>query len=101
MSAFVATILGLEPQFVEGSTADFFSLPDGSSFAVADTEAGDTDERTVGFLVADVEVAWHELQAAGVETDPEINVNSRYRYIHFRAPDGRLYELVEERSAES
>ena len=22
--------------------------------------------------------------------------NDRYRYTHFRAPDGRLYELVEE-----
>ena len=33
---------------------------------------------------------------AGIETDG-ISKNDRYRYTHFRAPDGRLYELVEER----
>jgi len=32
----------------------------------------------------------------GVETDG-ISENARWRYTHFRAPDGRLYELVEER----
>ncbi|MBV9487915.1 MAG: hypothetical protein JO246_17915 [Frankiaceae bacterium] len=99
MSQFVTDVLGLDPQAVEGSTADFFALPDGASMAVADTDPGDVDERTVGFRVADVVVAWEELKAAGIETDPEINENSRYRYVHFRAPDGRLYELVEDRDA--
>ena len=37
-----------------------------------------------------------ELHAAGVETDG-ISENARWRYTHFRAPDGKLYELVEER----
>jgi hypothetical protein len=27
----------------------------------------------------------------------EVAENARYRYMHFRAPDGQLYELVEER----
>ena len=28
----------------------------------------------------------------------EVATNERFRYMHFRAPDGRLYELVEVRS---
>jgi len=32
------------------------------------------------------------------ETTDGINENARWRYTHFRAPDGKLYELVEERS---
>jgi catechol 2,3-dioxygenase-like lactoylglutathione lyase family enzyme len=99
MSQFVGDVLGLAPQTLTGTTADFFSLPDGASFAVADSEPGEPDERTVGFVVEDVAAAWAELRDAGVETDEEISENTRYRYVHFRAPDGRLYELVEERPA--
>lgn len=40
-------------------------------------------------------VASGELRAAGVETDDEVATNDPYRYLHFRAPDGGLYELVE------
>jgi hypothetical protein len=39
-----------------------------------------------------------ELRAAGVEVD-EPAENDLQRYVHFRAPDGKLYELVEERRA--
>jgi glyoxylase I family protein len=52
-------------------------------------------ERTVGFLVDDLDAAVEELRAAGIETDDEVSVNERWRYLHFRAPDGQLYELVE------
>jgi hypothetical protein len=38
-----------------------------------------------------------ELRAAGVEVDQEISSNARERYVHFRAPDEQLYELVERR----
>ena len=41
------------------------------------------------------EAATDELRAAGVDVDDEIAANERFRYVHFRAPDGRLYELVE------
>lgn len=37
-----------------------------------------------------------ELHAAGVETDG-VAENARWRYTHFRMPDGKLYEFVEER----
>ena len=46
-------------------------------------------------VVADLDIALAELRAAGVWTD-EAAENERYRYAHFRPPDGQLYELVEE-----
>ncbi len=97
MSAFARDVLGLTPLAVNGSTADMFVLPNGDVFAVSSLHEEDgREERTVGFLVDDLPTAIDELHAAGVETDG-VSENDRYRYTHFRAPDGRLYELVEER----
>ncbi len=98
MSAFLQDVLGLTAApAVEGMEADLFPLPNGSSFAVTPGVAADEDDRTVGFLVDDLDDAFAELQRAGVEIDEEISVNSEFRYLHFRAPDGHLYELVEPR----
>ena len=90
-------MLGLAPVSVDGVEADLFDMPDGTSFAVASAD-GMGAERTIGFLVDDVEQAAVELRAAGVETDLSVSENDRYRYIHFHAPDGQLYELVENRT---
>lgn len=98
MAAFVRDVLGLAPASVDGVEADLFDLPDGSSFAVASPGGMGETERTLGFLVADVEHAAAELRAAGVPVDEQISDNVRDRYVHFRAPDGRLYELVQRRS---
>jgi catechol 2,3-dioxygenase-like lactoylglutathione lyase family enzyme len=99
MSAFARDVLGLTPVAIDGSTADMFALPNGDVLAVASLHDEDgKEERTVGFLVGDLDAAVDELHAAGIETDG-ISENDRYRYTHFRAPDGRLYELVEERPA--
>ena len=98
-SAFARDVLGLTPLAVDGSTADMFSLPSGDVFAVAPLHGEDgREERTVGFLVDDLDAAVDELRSAGVETDGT-SENDRYRYTDFRAQDGRLYELVEERPA--
>ena len=91
MTTFARDVLGMLPVTVSGTS--FFALPDGSTFAVQGTD--DVAERTVGFLVADVDAAVAELRAAGVETD-EPEETDVHRYVHFRAPDGRLYELVQE-----
>lgn len=48
--------------------------------------------------VLGLDVAWARLRAAGIETDDEVSSNETQRYVHFRAPDGRLWELVEETS---
>ena len=95
MSAFVRDVLGLTPAHVTGVEADLFDLPDGSSFAVASPQGMGATERSLGFLVDDVETAVQELRAAGAEVDDDISANARERYVHFRAPDGQLYELVE------
>ena len=97
LSRFVQDVLGLAPITVDGVGAELFALRNGDVFGVARPyEEGDPPERTVGFIVADLDTAIAELHAAGVETDG-INENTRWRYTHFRMPDGKLYELVEER----
>jgi catechol 2,3-dioxygenase-like lactoylglutathione lyase family enzyme len=96
MARFVTEVLGLEPAPTGGASADMFALADGAYFAVSGPrEMGDTS-RTIGFLVADLVAAVDELRAAGIEVD-EPAANERHCYSHFRAPDGKLYELVEER----
>lgn len=98
MTEFVRDVLLLAPSApTAGMDADVFDLPDGSSFAVAAAIPPDEQERTVGFSVDDVHEARRALETAGVWVDDEVSENDRYLYLHFRAPDGRLYELVEAR----
>ena len=94
MSAFVGGVLGLPARAVDGVEADLFALPDGSSFAVASPGGMGDSARSLGFLVASLDEAITELHAAGVATDAPAT-NSLERYVHFTAPDGHLYELVE------
>jgi len=96
MTRFVQDVLGLAPTDLPGIDADVFELPDGSMFAIAPTD-DPTSERTVGFLVEDLDAACAELRSADVVVDDSIATNERFRYVHFRAPDGKLYELVEAR----
>jgi glyoxylase I family protein len=96
MTRFLTDVLGLAPASVEGASADMFELPDGSTFAVSGPrELGETS-RTLGFLVADIDAAVAGLRSAGCAVDDPVE-NARFRYAHFHAPDGHLYELVERR----
>jgi glyoxylase I family protein len=97
MRAFLRDVLGMAPASVEGVEADLFDLPDGSSFAVASPQGMGATERSLGFLVDDVDRARAELTAAGVPVDALVSSNERERYVHFTAPDGHVYELVERR----
>jgi len=97
MAAFAEHVLGLRRTTADDIEADLFHLPDGAHFAVA-SASGMGTRRTIGFLVANVDSALEELRRSGAETDGEVAENSKYRYAHFRAPDGGLYELVERRS---
>jgi catechol 2,3-dioxygenase-like lactoylglutathione lyase family enzyme len=96
MVRFVRETLGLEQVRIGGVEADMFELPDGARFAVGDPLGMGDTSRSVGFLVEDLENAVSELRAAGVEVGDEPGENDLQRYIHFRAPDGQLYELIEE-----
>lgn len=95
LTRFCADVLRLEPEEVADGGADFFALPDGSRFAVAGPREEGETSRTIGFLVDDLDAAVVELRAAGVDVDGP-DRNERLRYAHFLAPDGKLYELVEE-----
>lgn len=99
MSSFLRDVLGLTLITVDGVGAELFAAGNGDVFAVAcPHEQDDEAECTIGFLVDDLDGSIAELYAAGVETDG-ISENARWRYTHFRMPDGKLYELVEERES--
>ena len=46
------------------------------------------------FEVDDVHAARAELEAAGIAIIGDLGRDSRWEWIHFRAPDGNLYELA-------
>ena len=74
------------------------SFPDGSRFAVAHPGGMGDSSRSIGFLVDSLEDAAAQLRAAGVDTDVPAE-NATQCYLHFRAPDGELYELIENRTS--
>jgi len=97
MTEFMSSVLGLARVSARGGEADLFLLADGSAFAVSSPGGMGATERSVGFLVEDLEAALHELRAIGIEMDEAPASNALFRYAHFVAPDGYLYELVERR----
>jgi glyoxylase I family protein len=97
MTRFVADVLGFERADDSGVEADLFALPDGTRFGVADPRGMGETSRTIGFLVDDLDAAAAELRAAGAWVADEAGANDAERYLHFRAPDGALYELIERR----
>lgn len=93
MTRFVTEVLGLGRRRVDGVEAHRFELPDRSSFAVASPGGMGQSARSLGLLVESLDEAIAELNAAGVATDAA--TNDREPYVHFVAPDGHLYQLVE------
>jgi catechol 2,3-dioxygenase-like lactoylglutathione lyase family enzyme len=96
MAGFVQDVLGFRHTQVGGVEADLYELPDGSHFAIADPHGMGDTERSIGFRVEHLDDAIDELREAGVAVDDPAE-NEQQRYVHFRAPDGKLYELVEDR----
>ena len=76
-------------------------LPDGGKVEVfgprADVNRHFTTGPVAGFLVEDVFAATDELRAAGTEIalEPALD-DSGNAWVHFRAPDGNLYELTQD-----
>jgi catechol 2,3-dioxygenase-like lactoylglutathione lyase family enzyme len=97
MVRFLQDDLGLTRATVEGMEADVFGLPDGSTFAVASPGGMGDTQRSIGFLVDDLEAAAADLRVAGVAVGG-VSDNGQDRYLHFRPPDGQLYELVERKA---
>lgn len=90
---FFQRLLGLAPTQVRGIDADLFVLPDGASFAVT-SPRGIPGGRSIGFLVPDLDRARERLRSAGVDVGATYE-NARERSLHFIAPDGETYELVQ------
>jgi catechol 2,3-dioxygenase-like lactoylglutathione lyase family enzyme len=98
--AFFREVLGLR---LELDQPGFWvlELPDGSKVEVfgpdSDVNRHFTTGPVVGFLVDDVHQAAAELRSAGAEILFESEVDgSGNAWVHFRAPDGNVYEFTQD-----
>src|SRR5712691_2720667 len=94
-----AQVLGLRVNFQEPTTVEF-STSEGDQFQVMAPGDPYYDFFTQNgsgpvplFEGGDVHLARRELEEAGVEVIGATGRDSRWEWIHFRAPDGNLYEL--------
>jgi Glyoxalase/Bleomycin resistance protein/Dioxygenase superfamily len=94
---FLADALGVEVR-VQGDV-HLLALPNGSTVAFVPPDFVQPPSDTVlGFLVDDVEAATAELAEQGVHGDGDLHSGYGFRYRHFRAPDGRRFELLDRRA---
>ena len=99
--AFFRDVLGLGAHSADDDFA-VLTVPDGATvevFGPASEYNRHVVHPVAGFLVADLEAAVRELRAAGVEIVLPVQGGATRSWMHFRAPDGFVYELVEDRSA--
>jgi Glyoxalase/Bleomycin resistance protein/Dioxygenase superfamily len=97
VARFLADVLDVAVE----STGDVHRLtfPNGSSLALVPPDYVEPPSDTIlGFLVEDLEAAAAELSAKGIEPDGELASGWGLRYQHFRAPDGRRFELLDRKS---
>jgi catechol 2,3-dioxygenase-like lactoylglutathione lyase family enzyme len=98
--AFFRDVLGLRLE-LEHEGFWMLQLPDGSKVEVfgptSPINRHFTTGPVAGFLVDDVEAAAAELRSAGVELllDPAADASGN-AWVHFRAPDGNIYELTQD-----
>jgi catechol 2,3-dioxygenase-like lactoylglutathione lyase family enzyme len=97
---FFKHVLGLG---VHSSETDFavLKVPDGSTveiFGPASQYNQHLTHPVAGFLVSNLDDAVAELRAAGIEIVLPVQGGETRSWVHFRAPDGFIYELVEDRS---
>ena len=96
MTRFFAETLGVETVEEEGYARVVF--PDGTSLALVPRDwVSPPSDTNLGFRVDDVVAATAELAAIGVEVDGGLTESGGLRYQHFRAPDGRVFELIDRR----
>jgi catechol 2,3-dioxygenase-like lactoylglutathione lyase family enzyme len=96
MTHFATEIMGMTP----ASRSDglvVFHFPDGDEFEIFSAEHPGLpvdDQPVTAFLVEDVAAARAEMEAKGVAFIGEIEQAGNFAWTYFRAPDGKLYELV-------
>ena len=98
--AFFRDALGLAVRASEpGFTV--LGVPDGATvevFGPASQYNRHLTHPVAGFRVEHLERAAAELQATGIEVVLPLQRGGSRSWLHFRAPDGFVYELVEDRS---
>lgn len=101
--AFFRDVLGLG---VSSSETDFavLDVPGGATVEVFGPGSRYNRHLThsvAGFLVSDLEQAVAELEAAGAEIVLPVQHGDPRSWLHFRAPDGCVYELAQDVSTRS
>jgi catechol 2,3-dioxygenase-like lactoylglutathione lyase family enzyme len=104
MVRFLREVMGLRTEFEEATTTEL-SLPSGDRvqvFSPSDPYFRFFREHANGpvalFEVDHVPTAHADLVAAGIEIIGKIEHDSDWEWLHFRAPDGNLYELASRRT---
>jgi catechol 2,3-dioxygenase-like lactoylglutathione lyase family enzyme len=96
---FFRDVLGLRLDHMD---RDFWvlTLPDGAKVEVFGPQTGWNPHFTTcpvaGFLVDDVQAATEELRQAGTEIVHGPRTMGDNTWVHFRAPDGNIYELTQD-----
>jgi glyoxylase I family protein len=97
-AAFFGDVLGLPVEHAEqGFTV--FRVADGATvevFGSASELNAHLTHPVAGFLVEDLDGAARELEAAGAAIVLPRQEGDGKAWLHFRAPDGHVYELTEE-----
>ena len=100
LARFLGEVLGVDVETT--GAVHRLVFPNGSSLAVVPPDYVEPPSDTIlGFLVDDLEAAAAELAAKGIEPDGERASGWGLRYQHFRAPDGRRFELLDRRGSVS
>ena len=97
MTGFCRDLLGLSQRLLEPGFA-VFEMPNGDLFEVFSTQQPENafmEHPVAGFLVDDIEAARADMEAKGIEFIGPIHGDKEdYKWTHFRAPDGFVYELT-------
>lgn len=97
MTGFCRDVLGLSQRLSQPGFA-VFELPNGDLFEVFGPDSTFNEFMThpvAGLLVDDIVSAQAEMEARGIEfLGPIQGDTDDYRWAHFRAPDGFVYELT-------
>ena len=95
MNDFCRDLLGLSQKLLEPGFA-VYELPNGDLFEVFGSDQAENQFMThpvAGFLVDDIVAARAEMEARGIEfLGPIEGDTDNYKWTHFRAPDGFVYE---------
>ena len=97
MTEFCRTVLGLSQRSIEPGFA-VFEMPNDDLFEVFGSDQSMNEFMThpvAGFLVDDIAAARAEMEERGIQFIGPIHGDTDdYKWTHFRAPDGFVYELT-------